>query len=140
MSRILIVEDEAVLTDSLQDVLEGEGHQVFTAHNGMDALDALAREPLELVLLDLMLPLVDGPTVLETLRRETPSPAVLVVTSCGREALRGQPVQGFLRKPFSLEALLGAVRAVLDEKPRAPPRMTERMSTGSHGKSASSGP
>jgi DNA-binding response OmpR family regulator len=113
MSRILIVEDEEVLTDSLQDILEGEGHQVLTARNGMDALDTLAREQLDLVLLDLMLPLVDGLTVLQTLRRDSPSTAVLVVTSCGREALKGQPVQGFLRKPFSLEALLHAVKSVL---------------------------
>ncbi|HEX5744678.1 MAG TPA: response regulator [Archangium sp.] len=113
MSRILIVEDEEVLTDSLQDILEGEGHQVLTARNGMDALDTLEHEPLDLVLLDLMLPLVDGLQVLEALRRDTPATAVLVVTSCGREALKGQPVQGFLRKPFSLEALLRAVKNVL---------------------------
>jgi DNA-binding response OmpR family regulator len=121
MSRILIVEDEEVLTDSLQDILEGEGHQVLTARNGMDALDLVAREQLDLVLLDLMLPLVDGLTVLERLRRDTPSTAVLVVTSCSREALKGRPVQGFLRKPFSLEALLGAVKAVLATKNRDPP-------------------
>jgi two-component system response regulator AtoC len=113
MSRILIVEDEEVLTDSLRDILEGEGHQVLTARNGRDALDTLARERLELVLLDLMLPLVDGLEVLEALRRDRPSTAVIVVTSFGREALKGQPVQGFLRKPFTLEALLGAVNRVL---------------------------
>ncbi|WP_047861559.1 response regulator [Archangium gephyra] len=113
MSRILIVEDEEVLTDSLRDILEGEGHQVLTAQNGLDALGTIARERLDLVLLDLMLPLVNGLKVLEAVRRDAPSTAVIVVTSCGREALEGQPVQGFLRKPFSLEALLGAVKHVL---------------------------
>lgn len=120
MSRILIIEDEEVLADSLQDILTGEGHQVRTARNGLDALDMLARERPDLVLLDLMLPLVDGLTVLKTLRRDTPSSAVVVVTSCSREALRGLPVQGFLRKPFSLEALLGAVKAVLPVHPPSP--------------------
>jgi DNA-binding response OmpR family regulator len=120
MSRILIVEDEAVLTDSLRDILEGEGHQVLTAHNGMDALDTLAREQLDLMLLDLMLPLVDGLTVLQRMQREAPSTAVVVVTSCGREALKGHPVQGFLRKPFSLEALLGAVKHALPQAPPGP--------------------
>jgi DNA-binding response OmpR family regulator len=113
MSRILIIEDEEVLADSLQDILEGEGHQVRTARNGLDALDVLAREKPDLALLDLMLPLVDGLTVLKALRRDSPSSAVVVVTSCSREALRDLPVQGFLRKPFSLEALLGAVKKVL---------------------------
>ncbi|MFY0526394.1 response regulator [Archangium gephyra] len=120
MSRILIVEDEEVLTASIRDILEGEGHQVLTAHNGMDALDMLARERLDLVLLDLMLPLVDGLTVLQRMQRESPSTAVVVVTSCGREALEGRPVQGFLRKPFSLEALLGAVKRVLPQAPPGP--------------------
>ncbi|MCY1073641.1 response regulator [Archangium lansingense] len=120
MSRLLIVDDEEILTDSLQDILEGEGHRVLTAHNGMAALDTLAREQLDLVLLDLMLPLVDGLTVLETLRRDTPSTAVLVVTSCASEALQGQLVQGFLRKPFSLTALLRAVEAVLPPVPPTP--------------------
>jgi DNA-binding response OmpR family regulator len=113
MSRILIIEDEEVLANSLQDILEGEGHQVRTARNGLDALDVLAREKPDLALLDLMLPLVDGLTVLKALRRDSPSSAVVVVTSCSREALQDLPVQGFLRKPFSLEALLGAVKKVL---------------------------
>lgn len=120
MSRILIVEDEEVLKEALQDILQGEGHQVLTAHNGLEALGTLAREKhLDLVLLDLMLPLVDGVTVLERLRREAPSTAVVIVTSCAPEDLRGQPVQGFLRKPFSLEALLRAVNAVLSQAPLA---------------------
>jgi DNA-binding response OmpR family regulator len=117
MSRILIVEDEEVLADSLQDILAGEGHHASTARNGLDALDALAREKPDVVLLDLMLPLVDGLTVLKTLRREAPSTPVVVVTSCSREALQGLSVQGFLHKPFSLDALLGAVKAVLPQPP-----------------------
>ena len=117
MSRILIIEDEEVLADSLQDILAGEGHQVRTARNGLDALDVLAREKPDLALLDLMLPLVDGLTVLKALRRDSPSTAVVVVTSCSREALQGLPVQGFLRKPFSLDALLGAVKKVLPTVP-----------------------
>ena len=117
MSRILIIEDEEVLADSLQDILTGEGHQVRTARNGLDALDMLAREKPDLALLDLMLPLVDGLSVLKALRRESSSTAVLVVTSCSREALQGLPVQGFLRKPFSLDALLGAVKKVLSTLP-----------------------
>lgn len=115
MSRILIIEDEEVLADSLQDILSSEGHQVSTARNGLDALDVIAREKPDLALLDLMLPLVDGLTVLRSLRHDSPSTAVVVVTSCSREALKGLPVQGFLRKPFSLDALLGAVKKVLSE-------------------------
>lgn len=117
MSRILIIEDEEVLADSLQDILAAEGHHVLTARNGLDALDVMTREKPDLALLDLMLPLVDGITVLKALRRDSPSTAVVVVTSCSRETLQGLPVQGFLRKPFSLDALLGAVKKVLTAPP-----------------------
>lgn len=119
MSRILIVEDEEVLVASLKDILEGEGHHVLTARNGLDALELLARERPELLLLDLMLPLMDGLTVLKTLRRELPTTAVLVVTSCARSVLGDLPIQGFLRKPFSLDALLGAVKSALALVPSA---------------------
>ncbi|WP_257462845.1 response regulator [Archangium lipolyticum] len=113
MSRILIVEDEEILAASLEDILEDEGHHVRMARNGLEALELLTRERPDLVLLDLMLPLMDGLTVLKTLRRESPAPAVVVMTSCERTVLREVPVQGFLRKPFSLDALLGAVKAAL---------------------------
>ena len=113
MSRMLIVEDEEVLADSLQDIFLGEGHQVRTVHNGRDALQELARQRVDLVLLDLMLPLVDGVSVLEALRRDSPSTAIIVVSACARSTLRGLPVEGYLRKPFSLDALLGQVKSVL---------------------------
>jgi DNA-binding response OmpR family regulator len=113
MSRLLIVEDEEVLADSLQDILKNEGHQVFTVHDGKAAVEAFLRERPDLVLLDLMLPRLDGASVLERLRRDQPTAAVLILTTSSREALRGQSVQGFLQKPFSLEALLEAVRSAL---------------------------
>jgi CheY-like chemotaxis protein len=113
MSRILIVEDEEILADSLQDILRAEGHQVRTTYNGREALEVLKHECAELVLLDMMLPVVDGGRVLETLRRDCPATAVLVVTSTDPHILRGQSVEGFLRKPFSLDDLLLQVRLAL---------------------------
>ena len=113
MSHILIVEDEEVLADSLQDILLGEGHQVRTAYNGRAGLEELARERVDLVLLDLMLPLLDGTSLLEVLRRDSPTTVVVVVTACTRDILRGAAVEGFLRKPFSLDTLLNKVKSVL---------------------------
>lgn len=113
MSRILIVEDEEVLADSLQDIFQGEGHQVSAVYDGRQALEALARERVDLVLLDLMLPLVDGIAILEALRRDWPTTAVIVVTASSRTALKDLAVEGYLRKPFSLEALLRKVKAAL---------------------------
>ncbi|ATB30501.1 response regulator transcription factor [Melittangium boletus] len=116
MSHILIVEDEDVLADSLQDILLSEGHTVRIARNGLDALELLSQGQTELVLLDLMLPQVDGVSVLQHLRRTSPDTRVIITTSCSREALRGHAVEAYLRKPFTLEALLGAVETALRPK------------------------
>jgi DNA-binding response OmpR family regulator len=117
MSRLLIIEDEELLASSLRDILEGEGHHVLMARNGLDAQEMLEREKPDLVLLDLMLPLVDGVTVLKHLRRDAPDLAVVVMTSCAPQVLEQLPVQGFLRKPFSLDALLDTTRALLAQPP-----------------------
>ena len=113
MSDILVVEDEEILAEALEDILRSDGHQVRKAHNGREALESLALGPADLVLLDMMMPVVDGNAVLEVLRRDAPGTGVLVVTSASRDILHGQRVEGFLRKPFSLDELLGKVRAVL---------------------------
>jgi DNA-binding response OmpR family regulator len=113
MSRILIVEDEELLADTLKDVLGGEGHEVRTVHNGRDALTALEREQPDVLLLDLMLPLVDGLAVLDAMGRLSPGTAVLVETSCTSDVLEGRRVHGFLRKPFSLDQFLTTLRTVL---------------------------
>jgi DNA-binding response OmpR family regulator len=113
MSRILIAEDEDLLADTLKDVLSSEGHEVHTVHNGRDALTLLERERPDVLLLDLMLPLVDGLEVLQALERLSPGTAVVVETSCTPEVLEGQRVHGFLRKPFTLDQFLNTVRSVL---------------------------
>jgi DNA-binding response OmpR family regulator len=117
MSRILIVEDEELLADTLRDVLSSDGHEVRTVHNGRDALKALERERPDLLLLDLMLPLVDGLEVLQAVERLSPGTAVVVETSCTPDVLEGRHVHAFLRKPFSLDQLLDTLKAVLARKP-----------------------
>lgn len=114
MSDILVVEDEEILAEALEDILRSEGHRVRKAHNGREALESLALGRVDLVLLDMMMPVMDGHAVLEVLRRDSPTTAVLVVTSAARDILRGQHVEGFLRKPFSLDGMLAKVRAVLE--------------------------
>jgi DNA-binding response OmpR family regulator len=117
MSRILIVEDEELLADTLKDVLSSEGHEVRAVHNGRDALTVLERERPDVLLLDLMLPLVDGLDVLDAVGRLSPGTAVMVETSCAPDVLEGRRVHGFLRKPFSLDQLLNTLKAVLARSP-----------------------
>jgi DNA-binding response OmpR family regulator len=116
MSRILIVEDEDILATTLSEVLEDEGYEALVARDGQDALRMMAERPMDLVLLDLMLPRMDGTTFLraKALDANVQHVPVVVMTSASRAALQGLGVAGFLAKPFKLEALLDVLSATLD--------------------------
>lgn len=115
MSRILIVEDEDVMADMLRDVLASEGHEVFKAYNGEEGLKLLAEKRPEVVLLDLMLPILDGAGFLAAMSehpelRDTP---VIAMTSAGLTPMERGRFAGFLPKPFRLDELLRALARVL---------------------------
>jgi DNA-binding response OmpR family regulator len=117
MSRILVVEDNDDLAFGLRASLEGEGHEVHVAPDGQRGL-SLARELRPaLLVLDVMLPGIDGFTVLRTLRAERFEAPVLILTARGAET---DIVHGFnlgaddyVTKPFGLAVLLARVRALL---------------------------
>ncbi|AFE09823.1 alkaline phosphatase synthesis transcriptional regulatory protein [Corallococcus coralloides DSM 2259] len=115
MSRILVVEDEETLADAIQDVLQDAGFEVQVARNGLEALRKLEAGVPDVLLLDLMLPLMDGRGLLKRMRdqerlRELP---VVVMTSASRKALGEHPVRSFLPKPVTAVGLLKAVKSVL---------------------------
>lgn len=107
---ILVVDDDQDLLDVTRFVLEGEGHGVLTARNGEEALVLLRAGPLPaLVLLDLMMPVMNGWAFLEARAREPALQAipVLVLTASEPEEVPG--AVGILRKPFDLDDLINAV-------------------------------
>lgn len=114
---ILIVEDERSIRDGLADVLTFRGHRVETAADGKRALECLATAAYAMVVLDVMLPEVDGYAVCETLRREHNEVPVLMLTAKGSEedVLRGfeAGVDDYVTKPFSVRELLARVDALL---------------------------
>lgn len=114
--RILIVEDEADLRNTLKYNLKEQGYKVSTASNGRVGLEkARAKRP-DLVILDLMLPEMDGITVVRTLRQESETP-VLMLTARSSEIDKIVGLESgaddYLTKPFSLGELLARVRALL---------------------------
>ncbi len=119
MSSILIIEDEEMLADTLREVLEDEGHDAVTAPNGEDALRLLASESPDLVLLDLMLPRMDGLAFLAARAKDARLQGipVVVMSSASRSVVRDHAVAGFLSKPFRLEALLHLISATLGREP-----------------------
>jgi len=117
MSRILVVEDNANLAYGLTASLELEGHQVSVARDGAEGLRAARDGRHDLVILDLMLPEMDGYRVLKSLREEGSDVPVLILTARGAES---DKVLGFrlgaddyVTKPFGLLELLARVAALL---------------------------
>ncbi|MFI7447541.1 response regulator transcription factor [Nonomuraea sp. NPDC049714] len=117
LARLLVVDDEPALREALQSSLEFEGYQVVTANDGQAALEELARTPYDAVLLDVMMPRLDGLTACRRLRAAGDHVPVLMLTA--RDAV-GDRVSGldagaddYLVKPFELDELLARVRALL---------------------------
>ncbi|WP_419785525.1 response regulator transcription factor [Pseudodesulfovibrio sp.] len=115
--RILIVDDEQILLDQLRTALEAQRYMVDTALDGEEALDKLFESPADLVILDIMLPGVDGLEVLRALRREGDATPVLMLTAKGdiEDKIKGLDLgaDDYLAKPFSFDELLARVRALL---------------------------
>jgi DNA-binding response OmpR family regulator len=122
VARILVVEDDETIASAVADRLRSEGFNVSVAADGQAGLDADAREQPDLVLLDLMLPKVDGIEVCRRLhaRRDVP---VIMVTARTHETdlLIGLAVgaDDYLTKPFSMRELVARVRTVLRRSERA---------------------
>jgi DNA-binding response OmpR family regulator len=116
-SRILIVEDETPMRTVLQDCLEGEGYRVLTAPDGHAGLERAIKEKPDLVLLDIMMPRLDGFAVCSRLRRASSASRILMLTAKGQveDRVRGLDAgaDDYLVKPFSTDELLARVRALL---------------------------
>lgn len=117
MSRILVVEDERNLALGLRANLEVEGHDVTVAHSGEDGLDQATRQRPDLVILDLMLPGIDGYAVLGTLRSRGVDAPVLILSARAEEIdkVRGfrTGADDYVTKPFGVMELLLRVEALL---------------------------
>lgn len=116
-ARILVVEDDGALRQGLMDVLVFNGYEVRGIADGSRVLAAVLEAPCDLVLLDVMLPGLDGFSVCREIRRRRPSQAVVMITAKGAE---DDIVAGFkagaddyIPKPFSLRELMVRVEAVL---------------------------
>jgi DNA-binding response OmpR family regulator len=120
--RILIVEDEAPMRTALKDCLESEGYRVLTAANGQAGLERALQEKPDLVLLDIMMPRLDGYAVCAELRRLASPSQILMLTAKGQveDRVRGldSGADDYLVKPFSTDELLARVRAMLRRSQR----------------------
>ena len=117
MERILIIEDELPMRTALEDVLAGEGYRVLTAADGEAGLQRAIEEKPDLILLDIMMPRLDGYAVCAELRRLSNPVPILMLTAKGQVEDRVTGLDAgaddYLVKPFSTEELMARVRALL---------------------------
>ena len=117
MQRILIVEDEPEMARGLKDILEFEGYQVTTAASGKVGLQHLTKEVPDCIVLDVMLPDLNGYQVCEQIRRAKINTPIIMLTAKAQEydKIRGLEVgaDDYLTKPFSVGELLARVMALL---------------------------
>ncbi len=134
MTGILVVDDEANLRNLLKAYLEAEGYTVYLAEDGAEGLAAYHQYAPDLVILDIMLPGMDGIEVLQQLRRES-DVYVLMLTSRSEEMDRivGLTVgaDDYVTKPFSPRELVARVKAIL-RRPRQLPQPDEDVLTFAH--------
>lgn len=116
MKRILVVEDEPEIQELLSAYLRHEGYSVTVAGDGIEALDRFRARQFDLVLLDIMLPKIDGFGVCELIRRESTVPIVMLTALDGEaEQIKGFDLQidDYVTKPFSMPVLLRKIAAIL---------------------------
>jgi two-component system alkaline phosphatase synthesis response regulator PhoP len=114
--KILVVDDEPKIAEICQDYLKASGYEVVTARTGPDGLSAARRERPDLVVLDLMLPEMDGLDVCRTLRRESDVPIIMLTARVEEtDKLIGLEIgaDDYITKPFSPRELVARVRVVL---------------------------
>lgn len=125
MPKVLVIDDDPALCQLLTMLLSEEGFQVRAARNGREGLSILRQEGGWLILLDLMMPYMDGNAVLQVLREDRIllNNNIVVLMSAGNMVQDSQPlqepVQAVLPKPFDLESVLTLVNRLTEKVPKA---------------------
>src|ERR1051326_1457709 len=141
MATILVVEDEKDLCNLIRSHLEGEGHTVHQAYDGLNALSLVEKYPPHLVILDWMLPGLDGLSVCRQIRQNHLMP-ILMLTARAEEVDRVLGLEvgadDYVVKPFGMRELLARVRAILrrvalDSRVNAPTTEAQRPEAGAPG-------
>lgn len=118
--RILVIEDEIYLAEALSQILKKQNYLVDTLHNGVDGLDYALSGIYDLIILDIMLPQMDGITLLKSLRKEDKTTPVILLTAKNDTSDKVTGLDAgaddYIPKPFETEELLARVRAMTRRK------------------------
>jgi len=115
-TRVLVVDDEDFICKLIERMLADAGYRVTSVGNGYEALDRLAQGDIDLVLLDIMMPQIDGFKTLDLIRERYDVPVIMLTAKTEASTLRDAVTEGaddYVRKPFSKLELLARVKARL---------------------------
>jgi len=118
-ARILVVDDNEEFCQNMKDIVELQGYEVLTAHDGFQALELVRQNGLDLVLMDVRMPVMDGVATFKKIKQIAPQLPVIMVTAYAveqlvRDALR-QGAFGFLRKPLDFELLFAVIESAVSK-------------------------
>lgn len=116
MAKILIVEDDLDIQELLRNFLQEVGYEISIAADGVEAVSLFSAERYDLILLDVMLPKIDGFTVCELIRKQSQIPIIMLTALSGEdEQIKGLDLQvdDYITKPFSMPILVRKIAAVL---------------------------
>ncbi|NLH15961.1 MAG: response regulator [Phycisphaerae bacterium] len=121
-TKILVIDDEPNIVQTLQDRLEMNEYRVFTAHNGREGLDKFEREKPDVILLDVIMPVMDGLEMLETLRKRPDGQDVSIIMLTARSQTQDIAranacgIDDYIVKPFDLSELLAKIESVVEHR------------------------
>lgn len=114
--NILVVDDEAMIRESVSAYITKQGYHVFTAENGKEALEIFQQNPIIFVILDLMLPGISGEEICQTIRRQSRVPIIMLTSKTQEDdVLNGLNIgaDDYVTKPFSVKQLYARMEAIL---------------------------
>lgn len=118
--EILVIDDEKPIREGCHRVLTGKGYQVITAENGQKGLDVLARQPVDIVLLDLKMPVIGGEEVLQITREKYPDIPVIIITGHGTVdtavICMKSGAYDFITKPFQIDQFLLTITRAAEKR------------------------
>jgi DNA-binding response OmpR family regulator len=127
--RILVVEDEPALREGIVDLLRGEGHEVEAVEDGLSAVERGADDGIDLILLDVMLPRLDGVEACRRIRMQRPAVPILMLTAKGSESDKvdglAAGADDYVTKPFGIRELVARVGALARRAAVAPDDVDE---------------
>ena len=116
MNKILVVEDDLDIQELLQNFLQESGYDITVANDGLEAINLFSDDDFDLILLDILLPEIDGFSVCEFIRKKSQIPIIILTALNGeKEQIKGLDLQvdDYITKPFSMPVLVRKIAAVL---------------------------